>query len=181
MAAEPAAPHEEAPAANPRPEDTRSRSGASLVETLERLGRWTVALLARPRARTAIVGVALILIGALWVTGSIWTFPIVVIGIVMVVVAWVGSRLEGRFAVEWSESGAGFELRARFKAADTHRAGPALPAPAGEIPDADTVQEDPIAGGSGESPHPVDGHAPTIEVDADEFRALVAAAEQLVL
>ena len=51
MAVDPAAPHEEAPVANARLEDTRSRSSASLVEMLERLGGWTVALLARPRVR----------------------------------------------------------------------------------------------------------------------------------
>ncbi len=190
MAEDPAAPQEEAPAAETRLEDTRRRPGSPLVETLERLARWTVALLARPRARTVVVGVGLILVGALWVTHSFWTFPIVLVGILMVIVAWVGSRLEGRFAVEWNEAGAGFELRARFRAAHAPPAGPALAAPRGttsrpststttslpvsrsDIPEADTVDDDTGAGARA-------GEIRTIAVDADGFRALVRAAEQL--
>jgi hypothetical protein len=184
MASETAAPQEEAPAVETRQEDKRSTSRASLVALLERLGRWTVALLARPRVRTVLVGVVLIIIGAFFIEHSVWTFPIVIVGILMVVVAWVGNRLEGRFAVEWSEAGTGFEMRARFKSATPLLSAPPLPAPAHtvstttvtttrpaavtEIPDADTVDDDTI-----------EGEAHTVEIDAEELRALVQAAEQL--
>jgi hypothetical protein len=171
-----------APAAETRPEDKRGGTGTAIPE---RLGRWTVALLARPRVRTVLVGIALIIVGAFFIQHSVWTFPIVILGILMVIVAWVGSRLEGRFAVEWGEAGAGFEMRARFKSASTTRLGaPPLPAPRQtvgsttisptgpvsetEIPEADTVENETI-----------EGEAHTIEIDAEEFRALVRAAEQL--
>jgi hypothetical protein len=184
MAPETAAPQEEAPAVETQPEDKRGRSRASLVGLLERLGRWTVALLARPRVRTVLVGLVLIIIGAFFIQHSVWTFPIVIVGILMVVVAWVGGRLEGRFAVEWSEAGTGFEMRARFKSA-TPLLTPPLPAPPpsvttttvtstrprpeAEITDADTVEDDTV----------IEGEAHTVEIDVEELRALVAAAEQL--
>jgi hypothetical protein len=183
MASETAAPQEEAPAAETRLEDKRSSAGASLTALLERLGRWTVALLARPRVRTVLVGAALIIIGAFFIQHSVWTFPIVIVGIIMVVVAWVGKRLEGRFAVEWSEAGTGFEMRARFKSSTPALTATPLPAPSHsvttttvstrpfadpEIPDADTVEDDTI-----------EGEAHTVEIDAEELRALVQAAEQL--
>jgi len=89
---------------------------ASLAAPLERFGRWIGTTVSRPKVRTVLVGVALILIGTLLVTHSFWTFPIVGVGVLMVVVAWVGSRLEGSFSLDWGELGAGFELRAHFKA-----------------------------------------------------------------
>ncbi|WP_249009321.1 hypothetical protein [Conexibacter sp. DBS9H8] len=192
MDSETAAPQPEAPTAQSRPEDKRSSSlSAPLVGLLERLGRWTAALLARPRARTMIVGALLIALGLFVVTHSVWTFPVLIIGIGMVVVAWVGSRLEGRFVIEWSEAGAGFEMRAQFRAAN--EATPALPAPAtvtdphtnvaesaqaavgnppvsanaAAIPDAETVEE----------PQTIDGEAHTIEINVADLRALVNAAE----
>ncbi len=131
-----------------------------------------------------LVGIMLIVIGAFFIEHSVWTFPIVIVGILMVMVAWVGSRLEGRFAVEWSAAGAGFEMRARFKSAGTALAHAPLPAPPRtmgtttitttrpatetEIQDADLVENETI-----------EGEAHTVEIDAEELRALVKAAEQL--
>jgi hypothetical protein len=192
MDSETAAPQPEAPTAPPRPEAKRSsRLSEPLVGLLEQFGRWTAALLARPRARTIIVGAGLIALGLFVVTRSVWTFPILIVGIVMVVVAWVGSRLEGRFVIEWSEAGAGFEMRARFRAAPESPA--ALPAPAvtadspgGVSASTTTATKAAGADASGaaspeadgvEEPQTIDGEAHTIEINLAELRALVRAAE----
>ena len=61
--------------------------------------------LSRPRVRLTITGVILLLIGGVLLMGSVWTLPLVLAGALMVVVAWIGHRLEGRFAVEWGTPG----------------------------------------------------------------------------
>jgi hypothetical protein len=140
----------------------------------ERVARWAGHQVMRPRARTLLVGVLLILIAALFVGHSFWTAPLVVIGVVMIIVAWVGSRLEGRFAIEWSELGTGFEMHARFKSANPNvrplvaGAAPA-PQPQSVTPGIDSDDDDVI-----------EGEAHTMEIPAEELRALVAALEQVV-
>ena len=59
----------------------------------------------------------------------------------MVAVAWIGHRLEGRFAVEWGEAGTQLAFKATIKAAHRPRrsgvgvplAGPAAPAAAAQL------------------------------------------------
>src|SRR5258707_725998 len=46
--------------------------------------------LKRPRVRLAAVGV-LVLAAGLVVTSSVWTLPLVIVGGVMVLIAWIGS------------------------------------------------------------------------------------------
>ena len=186
---------EESPA-----EDSRvSPPGTGLAETAwrltERLARWTGHQVMRPRARTFIVGVILILIAALFVGHSFWTAPLVIVGIVMIIVAWVGSRLEGRFAIEWSDTGAGFEMQARFKSPTVHprqletsvapHADAQVPAsvtstthPSAQrsTPDAPAAT-DATADDDGDV---IEGEAHTMEIPAEELRALVAALEQVV-
>jgi hypothetical protein len=137
------------------------------THALESATVWSVNQLRRPRTRTTLVGILLIVLGAVVVTHSVWTFPLVILGIIMVVVAWVGSRLEGRFALEWSEMGAGFELRARFKPTP-ESAPPPAPALPVTIARDDVVVEEPV----------IEGEAHTVEIDVQELKALIAAADR---
>jgi hypothetical protein len=123
------------------------------------LHRW----LLRPRVRLSVIGGALLLIGALIVANSVWTLPLVVVGVLMVAVAWIGHRLEGRFTVEWGHSGTELALRATLKPAhDVHRpaAQPAL--------EAKRHGDD--------TPDFIEGEAHTVEIDVAELKALIAAA-----
>ncbi len=142
-------------------------------ELTERLARWTGHQVMRPRARTLIVGVVLILVAVLFVAHSFWTAPLVIVGIVMILVAWVGSRLEGRFAIEWSELGTGFEMHARFKsmnATPNELTAAPTPAPAPDhLGHASHDDDDDV----------IEGEAHTMEIPAEELRALVAALEQI--
>jgi hypothetical protein len=128
------------------------------------LGRW----LARPRVRLTVTGIILLLLGGLVVTSSVWTLPLVIAGALMVAIAWVGHRLDGRLTVEWGEAGTQLEFRAQIKAAESgHLALPeASPAPAqldetSEPEDADVVE----------------GEAHTVEIEVAELKALIAAAQ----
>lgn len=145
---DPTAPHPEGAPAGGSSNPARTPWPEELAGVLRAAGRWT----ARPRVRLCLIGVLLLAAGV-FVGTSFWTLPLVVIGALMVVVAWVGHRLEGRFVVEWGEGGTELALRATLK--------PALPAPrvrdeAGEV---------------------IDGEAHTVEIDVADLRALLAAVE----
>jgi hypothetical protein len=114
--------------------------------------------------------VTLLLVGALIMANSVWTLPLVVAGSLMVGVAWIGHRLEGRFAVEWGEGGTRLAFNATVKA----------PEPAPEIPALDQATET----GPAPAPEPatgsadvIDGEAHTVEINVGELKALIAAAE----
>jgi hypothetical protein len=125
----------------------------------------------RPRVRLSLAGVMLLLIGAVLVTNSVWTLPIVVIGALMVVVAWIGHRLEGRFAIEWGEGGTELAFRATIKAVEPAHEGapPAL--------SADQEPASPAEPEDGDRVEIIEGEAHTVEIDVAELRALIAAAE----
>jgi len=136
---------------------------------------WAVAVsfygwLSRPRVRLTVTGLVLLLIGGLVVTSSVWTLPLVIIGALMVVIAWVGYRLDGRFAIEWGDAGTQLEFRAKIKAAQP--AQPALPQnSSGMHYLARTAEPEP------EDAEVVEGEAHTVEIDVAELKALIAAAE----
>jgi hypothetical protein len=134
-------------------------------ERVTELARYTGQWVARPRVRLSLIGVLLLLLGGIVVTNSVWTLPVVVVGALMVIVAWIGHRLEGRFAVEWGETGTELAFRATIKPA----AGEGHPALASEAARA------PEAASGGEV---IEGEAHTVEIDVAELRALIAAAEQ---
>jgi hypothetical protein len=144
----------------------------ALLNALERLAKWVVTSLMRPKVRLVAVGTILIVIGVFFIDHSVWTFPLVVVGVVMIMVAWVGSRLEGRFGIEWNEDGAGFEMQARFKAR-AH----ALPAPAVSSSHAGPPAATNFSA-TGVDDTVIEGEAHTIEIDVEELRALVEAAER---
>lgn len=126
------------------------------------------AWLMRPRVRISVIGVVLLLIGGLVMTNSVWTLPLVIVGALMVVVAWIGHRLEGRFAVEWGETGTQLAFRATIKAAQ-----PALPAVARAASEPPALAPVPDPG----IDEVIEGEAHTVEIDVAELKALIAAAE----
>lgn len=147
-------------------------------ERLSAAGASTWRWIGQPRVRLATVGVLLLLIGGLVLTNSVWTLPLVVIGALMVVVAWMGRRLEGRVAVEWGESGTEVLVRATIKA-PVHDAQLPAPARAGEPariadPAARTSIE---PEGSRRREDVIEGEAHTVEIDVADLRALIAAVE----
>ena len=79
--------------ATPRAEATSATPPSWRAEL--RLGAGAAhAWLMRPRVRLTVVGVLLLVIGALVLTSSVWTLPLVIIGAMMVGTAWIGHRLE---------------------------------------------------------------------------------------
>ena len=159
------------------PEQTPTASAAPtarpdwLQETVN-AGRAASHWLAQPRQRTALVGIGLLLIGAVIAAGSVWTLPLVIVGVAMIVVAWIGRRLGGHVGVTWGEHGAEIAVRARIQPAaalDT----PARPAIANEA----SVPEAPVPEARPEPEDVIEGEAHTVEIDVEELRALIAAAE----
>jgi hypothetical protein len=150
------------PAARPDPE---------WPQRLSALASSFHAWLMRPRVRLSVIGATLLLAGALVMANSVWTLPLVVGGALMVAVAWIGRRLEGRFAVEWGESGTQLAFNATIKAPPRAPETPALDQPAAETepapaPESDTGSSDVI-----------EGEAHTVEINVGELKALIAAAE----
>lgn len=160
----------------PTQQPQTSQVGAAAWKLTERVARWVSHQLSRARARTLVVGVVLILVVVLFAGHSFWTAPLVVLGILMIIVAWVGNRLEGRFAVEWSEFGTGIEMHARFRSAH-------VPAPALESATTPGVMlrsgPGTLAEADADEADVIDGEAHTVEIPIEELRALVAAIEQV--
>jgi hypothetical protein len=132
---------------------------------------WSIAAafcewLMRPRVRLTITGIVLLLIGGLLVTSSVWTLPLVIGGALMVAIAWIGRRLDGRFAVEWGETGTQLEFRAQIKAAP--------PTPS-ELTATYSASRGMLP--SPEHADVIEGEAHTVEIDVAELKALIAAAE----
>jgi hypothetical protein len=160
--APPAAPGPAAPAA-PNPWHDR----------LSSLAAWVGGHLRSPRTRLCLVGVILLLAGVLWITSSMWTLPLIVVGIAMVVIAWVGSRLDGRFAVEWGEGGTQVEFRAQIKAPPVVT----QPVRLSPIPSGQAVPMRAPARSELEDGDVIDGEGHTVEIDVAELKTLIRAAE----
>jgi hypothetical protein len=128
------------------------------------------AWLCRPRVRLTVTGGTLLLLGGLVLTNSVWTLPLVLVGALMVAVAWIGHRLEGRFVVEWGEGGTQLAFRARI--------GPAH-GPASALPRTSSSSQTPLGSElpEPEPEHIIEGEAHTIEIEVAELEALIAAAE----
>jgi hypothetical protein len=130
------------------------------------------AWLMRPRVRLTITGALLLFIGALVASNSVWTLPLVIVGVLMVAVAWIGHRLEGRFAVEWGEAGTQLAFNATIKAPQPASEAPALRAtalapPAQPSRPALQITSDDV----------IEGEAHTVEINVAELKALIAAVE----
>jgi hypothetical protein len=132
----------------------------------ERLSKAFYEWVRRPRVTLCLAGI-LLAFGGLLMTNSVWTLPLVIIGAVMVVVAWVGHRLEGRVAVEWGQSGTELAIRATVK--------PARHVPNTAIAASDTPQ--PALPTGDQHDEVIEGEAHTVEVDLAQLKALIAAAQ----
>lgn len=137
---------------------------------------WLTAPLRRPRTRLAAIGIVLLALAVLDIVGSVWKLPLVIAGVVMVLIAWIGSRLDGRFAVEWGEAGTRLEFRAEIKAppAPPQRvlsgmtaSAPPARVPAVRIPTLAELEDGDV----------IEGEGHTVEIDVGELKALIAAAE----
>ena len=124
--------------------------------------------LSRPRVRLTVTGVVLLTTGGLVVTSSVWTLPLVIAGVLMVVIAWIGRRVDGRVAVQWGEAGTELEFRARIKAPEPVRAAQASSS-ARELARAVERESD--------GQEIIEGEAHTVEIDLAELKALISAAE----
>jgi hypothetical protein len=165
-----------APDGGQQPEISQPAPGAEGVwqTRLSDFVAWLGGYLRSPRTRLGVVGVILLLAGVLWITNSVWTLPLIVVGIVMVVIAWVGSRLDGRFAVEWGTGGTQLEFRAQIKA-------PPPVAPKIRLsPPPPPVQAQPLRRTSRaefENSDVIEGEGHTVEIDVAELKTLIRAAE----
>ncbi len=120
--------------------------------------------LSRPPVRLAATGVLLLLIAIVLVPNSVWTLPLVIVGALMVLVAWIGSRLGGHVLVKWGEMGAQLDFHAEVTSA-RHRQEPRQRRPViAAVPERD-------------DPGVIEGEAHTVEIDLGELKALIAAAE----
>jgi hypothetical protein len=166
---EPTTPAAESSAVSePRPQPASWRADLTAVATESY--NW----LLRPRVRLSLTGVLLLLIGGVFISNSVWTLPLVIVGALMVVTAWIGHRLEGRFVIEWGDTGAELGFRATVKAAQpTLHASPVTAA---------GQQRSTLASHRGAKAEPatldvIEGEAHTVEIDVAELKALIAAAE----
>jgi hypothetical protein len=128
------------------------------------------AWLMRPRVRLSVIGVTLLLVGGLIMANSVWTLPLIVAGALMVAVAWIGRRLEGRFAVEWGEGGTQLAFNATIKA-------PPSPPDAAALDRAAEMGAAPPDEPATASAEVIDGEAHTVEINVGELKALIAAAQ----
>jgi hypothetical protein len=138
---------------------------------------WLDGHLRSARTRLCVIGVILLLAGVLWITSSVWTLPLIVVGIIMVVIAWVGSRLDGRFAVEWGEGGTQLEFRAQIKppppVAHPVRLSPIPSA----VPSVQLSQLRSQARSELDNGNVIEGEGHTVEIDVAELKTLIRAAE----
>src|SRR6202012_1675140 len=129
---------EQAPAARDGDPAGRARPFGPTWPVIRDRGLEFAAWLMRPRVRLTLTGALLLLVGGLIATNTVWTLPLVIVGALMVAVAWIGHRLEGRFAVEWGEAGTQLAFNATIKAPQPAHEAPALmggaPAPAPAVP-----------------------------------------------
>jgi hypothetical protein len=120
--------------------------------------------LSRPPVRLAATGVVLLLIAIVLLPSSVWTLPLVIVGALMVLVAWIGSRLHGHLRLEWGDAGAQVDFHAQVAAARHRRTTPA-------------GQRRPVIAAVPEREDVIEGEAHTVEIDLGELKALIAAAE----
>jgi hypothetical protein len=152
-----------APASAPAGKATPSLDQLSAV--VSSIHAW----LSGPRVRLIVTGAMLLLIDGLFLTNSVWTLPLVIVGALMVVIGWVGGRLDGRFTVEWGKTGTQLEFRAAIAAPPPGRASLAAGSSLPRAPD--SGQPTPRDAGI------IEAEAHTVEIDLAELEALIAAAE----
>ncbi len=171
-------PEDPAPAAPAAPTPPPPAKPAVWQKRLSSLAGWLGDHLRSPRTRLGVVGVILLLAGVVWITNSVWTLPLIIVGIVMVIVAWVGSRLDGRFAIEWGEGGTQVEFRAQIKAPPPVTQPVRLsPIPSASHAAQQFQQLRPRARPEFDDGDVIEGEGHTVEIDVAELKTLIRAAE----
>jgi len=126
------------------------------------------ALSTRRGLRIGLLGLALVLLGVLYLGGdSAWTVPLVVIGAVMILIGLLGPRLSGRFSLEWGAEGTVIEFRTEVT--------PPTPAPRILAPPFPFAPDPPQVPQKVPSAQVIEGEGETIEFDVAQLRALLAA------
>jgi hypothetical protein len=137
-----------------------------LARPLTRLGN---ALVERAGLRLALIGVALVIAAFELGAGSALSVPLLVVGLVMLVVGALGSRLRGRFAVDFGPGGAVIEARAEI-------APPRRTAPVTSPPTKPRITlVTPTASDQSGPDDVIEGHGETIEMDVAQLKRLLAA------
>jgi len=160
------APYAPAPAPPAAPPADSSRWPDELLAVATSFYRW----LSRPRVRLTLTGVILLLIGGPIMTNSVWTMPLVIVGALIVLIGWIGSRLDGRFAIEWGETGTQLEFRAKITAAPAART-PLSPTSSSSHTLVRPTEPEP------EDAQIIDGEAHTVEIEVAELETLIAAVQ----
>ncbi len=167
----------------PAPTDAGMESGSWRAE-LASIARSSWEWARRPRVRLALIGAMLLVIGGLVISSSVWTLPLVIAGALMVAIAWIGHRLDGRFVIEWGQAGTELAFRATVKAAQPAAgAAPRISSrPQRLVLDHRSEPESARVGPTSSQVGPefsqvIDGDAHTVEIDIAELKALIAAAE----
>jgi hypothetical protein len=158
-----------APAQAERAAAGSERPSTPMWPALRATGLDLAAWLMRPRVRLTLTGVLLLLVGGMIAPNTVWTLPLVIVGALMVAVAWIGHRLEGRFAVEWGEGGTQLAFNTTIKAPQPAADAPALGAASQRRPTPTELTRtlDDV----------IEGEAHTVEINVRELKALIAAAE----
>jgi hypothetical protein len=147
-----------APPAPSRPSPWPARGRALLGVTTE-AGRWIAWVWSQPKVRLVVVGTGVLLLGAVLLPSSAWTLPLIIFGALLLLIASVGSRLDGRFAVDWGKYGTQLEFRAEIRSS--------IPRPTPGLRLAPVPDDAEV----------IEGEAHTVEIDVGELKALIAAAE----
>jgi hypothetical protein len=155
----------------PPPPAPSSDRPSELPRHLKSSARWTGRQLLRPRVRTGLIGAVLIVVGLAFVDGT-WSTLLTVAGVVLLLVAYAGARMRGRFLVEWGENGTKLEFDAGVKPAPEPAAltKPTLNAP--------RTSAGPALAAAPQQQDAIEGEAHTVEIDVAELQALIAAAER---
>jgi hypothetical protein len=178
LAPSPSEPQQPSPSKPQELPDSRSQEPSLWPARMKAATTLSYEFVMRPRVRLSVTGAILLLIGTLLATNSVWTLPLVIVGALMIVIAWIGHRLEGRFAVEWGEAGTQLALRATVKPA---RAMDEAPPRRGAL---DPPSPWPAQSQSQSPEKPgreqvIDGEAHTVEIDVTELKALIDAVESI--
>jgi hypothetical protein len=175
----PPAEAERPPASSEQAAAGRQRAPSPMWPALRAAGVDLAAWLMRPRVRLTLTGVLLLLVGGLIAPNTVWTLPLVIVGALMVAVAWIGHRLEGRFAVEWGEAGTQLAFNTTIKAPQPAPDAPALSAAAPARPDVSPPRPRPVplTEPTRALDDVIEGEAHTVEINVRELKALIAAAE----
>lgn len=141
---------------HPSPLPARGRAPLGVIAAV---GHWIAGVWSQPKVRLVLIGTCLLVLGAFLLTSSVWTLPLTISGALLLLIASIGSRLDGRFVVDWGRHGTQLEFRAEIKSS--------IPRPTQGLRLAPVPEDGEV----------IEGEAHTVEIDVGELKALIAAVE----